>query len=183
MVAGLFNRSSSREGDAPVYTADEGAVSDGSLQYVVEKSGNTNEVSYQEASGAPVESDSPLGYSVGAITIIFLNLSKMVGTGIYSTRKSSLGGCDRYMLTDVTASTILRYTGSIGAAMFYWTSGFFISLSSMGVYLEYAACFPSRSGSEVAYLEQAYPRPKYFFPVIFAVQSVLLSFSSSNAIG
>lgn len=53
----------------------------------------------------------------------------------------------------------------------------------MGVYLEYAAYFPSRSGSEVAYLEQAYPRPKYFFPVIFAVQSVILSFSSSNAIG
>ncbi|KAJ8110959.1 hypothetical protein OPT61_g6335 [Boeremia exigua] len=164
MAAGLFNRSS-RDGNAPVYTADEGAVSDGSLQYVAEKSGNTNEISYQEASGAPVESDSPLGYSVGAITIIFLNLSKMIGTGIYS-----------------TPSTILRYTGSVGAAMFYWTSGFFISLSSMGVYLEYAAYFPNRSGSEVAYLEQAYPRPKYFFPVIFAVQSVILSFSSSNAI-
>ncbi|KAJ4399532.1 hypothetical protein N0V91_009357 [Didymella pomorum] len=164
-MAGLFNRSILREEDAPVYTANEGAVSDGSLQYVVEKGGNTSEVAYQEASGAPVESDSPLGYSVGAITIIFLNLSKMIGTGIYS-----------------TPSTILRYTGSIGAAMFYWTSGFFISLSSMGVYLEYAAYFPSRSGSEVAYLEQAYPRPKYFFPVIFAVQSVILSFSSSNAI-
>ncbi|KAJ4989783.1 high affinity methionine permease [Stagonosporopsis vannaccii] len=165
MVAGLFNRKSSRDEAAPVYTVDDGAVSDGSLQYVVEKSGNTNEISYQEASGAPIESDSPLGYSVGAITIIFLNLSKMIGTGIYS-----------------TPSTIFRYTGSIGAAMFYWTSGFFISLSSMGVYLEYAAYFPSRSGSEVAYLEQAYPRPKFFFPVIFAVQSVILSFSSSNAI-
>ncbi|KAH6633472.1 amino acid permease-domain-containing protein [Boeremia exigua] len=164
MVAGFFNGSSQEEA-APVYTANEGAKSDGSLQYVAEKSGNTNEVSYQEASGAPVESESPLGYSVGAITIIFLNLSKMIGTGIYS-----------------TPSTILRYTGSIGAAMFYWTSGFFISLSSMGVYLEYAAYFPNRSGSEVAYLEQAYPRPKYFFPIIFAVQSVVLSFSSSNAI-
>lgn len=87
MVAGLFNRKTSREGEPPVYAADEGAVSDGSLQYVHEKSGNTNEVSYQEASGAPVESDSPLGYSVGPITIIFLNLSKMIGTGIYSTRK------------------------------------------------------------------------------------------------
>lgn len=87
------------------------------------------------------------------------------------------------MLISVVASTILRYTGSIGASMFYWTSGFFISLSSMGVYLEYAAYFPNRSGSEVTYLEQAYPRPKYFFPVVFAVQSVILSFSSSNAIG
>lgn len=81
------------------------------------------------------------------------------------------------------ASTILKYTGSIGGALFYWTAGFFIALSSMGVYLEYVAYFPNRSGSEVAYLEQAYPRPKYFFPVIFAVQSVILSFSSSNAIG
>ena len=34
----------------------------------------------------------------------------------------------------------------------------------------------------MVYLEQAYPRPRYFFPVAFAVQSVLLSFSSSNAI-
>lgn len=87
MVSGLFNRKTSDEAAAPRYAIDEGEVSDGSLQYVVEKSGNTHEVSYQEASGAPVESDSPLGYSVGAITIIFLNLSKMIGTGIYSTRK------------------------------------------------------------------------------------------------
>ncbi|KAJ4337794.1 hypothetical protein N0V95_008226 [Ascochyta clinopodiicola] len=165
MVSGLFNRKNTNETDAPAYVADEGDVSDGSVQYVAEKSGNTQEVSYQEASGAPVESDSPLGYSVGAITIICLNLSKMIGTGIYS-----------------TPSTILNYTGSVGTAMFYWTAGFFISLSSLGVYLEYAAYFPSRSGSEVAYLEQAFPRPKYFFPVVFAVQAVILSFSSSNAI-
>lgn len=87
MVGGLFHRKSSREEAAPVYTVDDGAVSDGSLQYVSEKAGNTNEVSYQEASGAPIETESPLGYSVGAVTIIFLNLSKMIGTGIYSTRK------------------------------------------------------------------------------------------------
>jgi len=58
-----------------------------------------------------------------------------------------------------------------------------MSASAMGVYLEYAAYFPNRSGSEVAYLEQAYPRPRYFFPVTFAVQSVILSFSSGNAMG
>jgi hypothetical protein len=40
-------------------------------------------VGYQEASGAPVETQSPLGYTVGPVTIIFLNLSKMVGTGEY----------------------------------------------------------------------------------------------------
>jgi hypothetical protein len=58
-----------------------------------------------------------------------------------------------------------------------------IAASSLSVYLEYASYFPNRSGSEVVYLEQAFPRPKYFFPIAFAVQSVLLSFSSSNAIG
>lgn len=63
-------------------------VSDGSLKYVLEKGGNDSPVSYQEASGAPVESYSPLGYSVGSITIIFLNVSKMIGTGVYSTRRS-----------------------------------------------------------------------------------------------
>jgi hypothetical protein len=71
----------------------------------------------------------------------------------------------------------------VGLALFYWVIGFFISAASLSVYLEFASYFPSRSGSEVVYLEQAYPRPKYFFPTVFAVQTVLLSFSSSNAIG
>jgi amino acid transporter len=50
------------------------------------------------------------------------------------------------------------------------------------MYLEFASYFPNRSGSEVVYLEQAFPRPKYFFPLTFAVQTVALSFSASNAI-
>ena len=68
-------------------------------------------------------------------------------------------------------------------ALLYWPLGFLVSLSSLTVYLEFAAYFPNRSGAEVVYLEQAYPRPVYFFPVAFAVQSVILSFSSGNAIG
>ena len=144
-------------------TASE--VSDGSLKYVAEKSGNDAGVTYQEANGAPVESTSPLGYAAGPITIIFLNISKMIGTGVYS-----------------TPSTVLSGTGSVGLALIYWTLGFFISLSSLAMYLEYLAYFPNRSGSEVVYLEQAYPKPKYFFPTTFAFQSVVLSFSSGNAI-
>ena len=62
-------------------------VSDGNLKYIGEQGGNDAPVGYQEASGAPVETQSPLGYSVGPITIVFLNLSKMVGTGIFSTRE------------------------------------------------------------------------------------------------
>ncbi|EXA35625.1 hypothetical protein FOVG_13672 [Fusarium oxysporum f. sp. pisi HDV247] len=48
--------------------------------------------------------------------------------------------------------------------------------------MEFTSYFPNRSGSEVVWLEQGFPRPKHLFPVAFAVQSVLLSFSSSNAI-
>ncbi|KAF5850016.1 hypothetical protein GGP41_005457 [Bipolaris sorokiniana] len=92
-------------------------VTDGNLKYVGEQGGNSAPIAYQEASGAPIETHSPLGYNVGPITIVFLNLSKMIGTG-----------------------------------------------------------------SEVAYLEQAFPRPKWLFPTIFAIQSVILSFSSGNAV-
>lgn len=75
------------EGAASVSTGlDDGNIRDGDLKYVVEQGGNNSQPSYQEAAGAPVETKSPFGYSVGAITIIFLNLSKMVGTGVYSTR-------------------------------------------------------------------------------------------------
>ncbi|RKK95170.1 hypothetical protein BFJ68_g14896 [Fusarium oxysporum] len=48
--------------------------------------------------------------------------------------------------------------------------------------MEFTSYFPNRSGTEVVWLEQGFPRPKHLFPVAFAVQSVLLSFSSSNAI-
>jgi hypothetical protein len=42
---------------------------------------------YQDANGAPVEQVSPLGYHVGWFGIMFLNVSQMVGTGVFSTRK------------------------------------------------------------------------------------------------
>ena len=58
----------------------------GDLKYTVEQSGNGSLPSYQEVTGAPVEAESPLGYSVGPVTVVFLNISKMIGTGVYSTR-------------------------------------------------------------------------------------------------
>jgi amino acid transporter len=66
--------------------------------------------------------------------------------------------------------------------MIYWFIGFLIAASSLSLYLEFASYFPARSGSETVYLEQAYPRPRYLFLLTFAIQTVLLSFSSSNAI-
>lgn len=59
-----------------------------SSKYISDRGDNTSEVAFQECSGAPVETHSPLGYSVGPVTIIFLNLSSMIGTGIFSTRMS-----------------------------------------------------------------------------------------------
>ena len=74
--------------------ATPGAVLiEGSLEFTVAKGGNGSLPSYQEASGAPVEINSPLGYFVGPVTVVFLNISMMVGTGVYSTREPS-GGLD-----------------------------------------------------------------------------------------
>ncbi|RAH61427.1 high affinity methionine permease [Aspergillus piperis CBS 112811] len=140
-------------------------IDDGNLQYTVDGGANSSKRTYQEASGAPIESKSPLGYSVGAVTVIFLNLSKMIGTGVFS-----------------TPSTVLDGAGSVGLSLFYWVIGFFMAASMLSVYMEFVSYFPSRSGSEVVYLEQAYPRPRYFFPTVFAMQTVLFSFSSSNAV-
>lgn len=67
---------------------DQSELTDGTMHFVAEKAGNDSGTTYQEATGAPVEVNSPLGYNVGPVTIICLNVSMMIGTGIYSTRKS-----------------------------------------------------------------------------------------------
>ena len=84
---------------------------------------------------------------------------------------------------NIAAGTILAELGSPGLSFMFWLIGFLIAAAQLAVYLELASFFPARSGAEVVYLEQAYPRPKYLLPMSFAVVSVLLSFSSSNAIG
>ncbi|KAJ5836392.1 hypothetical protein N7447_002418 [Penicillium robsamsonii] len=160
-----WRRSSKRP--AVLSTAVEGQIGHVSVaggKYIGETGGNNAATTYQDASGAPVESDSPLGYSVGPVTITLLNITMMIGAGIYSTPSSILSG-----------------TGSVGASLMFWTLGYLICLTSGAVYLEYTAYFPSRSGSEVVFLEQAYPSPKWLFPTTFAVQSVILSFGSANA--
>jgi hypothetical protein len=60
---------------------------DGSLEFVHEYGGNFSNPSYQEASGAPVESVSPLGLEVTSVTTVFLNIGQMIGTGVFSTRQ------------------------------------------------------------------------------------------------
>ncbi|TGO13437.1 hypothetical protein BTUL_0069g00030 [Botrytis tulipae] len=137
----------------------------GALEFVHEYGNNGSKPSYQEASGAPVENESPLGLQVTWFTTIFLNIGQMIGTGVFS-----------------TPASILSAVGSVGLALIYWTLGLLISGCQFSIYTELASFFPNRSGAEVVYLEQAYPRPRYLLPTTFAVQSVLLSFSSSNAI-
>lgn len=56
-------------------------------RYISETGGNNAPPTYQDASGAPVENQSPLGYSVGPVTITLLNITMMIGAGIYSTRE------------------------------------------------------------------------------------------------
>ncbi|KAI8938449.1 hypothetical protein NX059_004341 [Plenodomus lindquistii] len=120
---------------------------------------------FQDGNGAPVEQVSPLGYHVGWAGILFLNVSQMVGTGVFS-----------------TPGSILRALDSVGLSLLYWVFGFIISAAALAIYLEYASLFPHRSGGQVTYLEQAYPKPAFFFPITYAFFTVAFSFSSSNAV-
>ena len=67
--------------------APRAVLTDGSLEFTVAQGGNSSLPSYQEATGAPVETISPLGYYVGPVTVVFLNIGMMIGTGVYSTRE------------------------------------------------------------------------------------------------
>lgn len=71
---------------AELVPAHRARSDDDSLRYTGDVGANTSKLTYQEDSGDPVEINSPLGYSVGWGTVIFLNLSKMIGTGVFSTR-------------------------------------------------------------------------------------------------
>jgi hypothetical protein len=63
----------------------ESVIHDGDVAYVHVAGGN-GATGYQDAGGAPVERQSPLGYHVNWVAIIFLNVNMMVGTGIFSAR-------------------------------------------------------------------------------------------------
>lgn len=98
--------------EAAVATAtanNDGEYSDGSLKYVGETGGNSNAVTYQEATGAPVEHESPLGYDVGPLTIVLINVTMMIGTGIYSTRMFLLMITQRISLIISSLCHLTRY--------------------------------------------------------------------------
>lgn len=77
--AGLFDGSKSTahvSADPEASDSEPSVIHDGDLAYTRVKGGNGSKPSYQEAVGAPVESKSPLGYHVGWLTVIFLNVSE-----------------------------------------------------------------------------------------------------------
>ena len=66
--------------------------------------------------------------------------------------------------------------------MVFWVLGGLLGAAGLSYYLEFASLFPNRAGSDVAYLEQCYKRPRFLWPISFAVITVILGFASSNAI-
>ncbi|KZV89003.1 amino acid transporter [Exidia glandulosa HHB12029] len=146
-------RSTSRVGYNSVPTAPDDAV-DGHGHLV-----------HHNTHGVPIEAKNPLGNHVALTSAALLNMSQMIGIGVFS-----------------VAGPILKSTGSVGLLLVYWLLGPVIALISLAVYNEYASMFPERSGGEVVYLEQAYPRPRFLVSTAFAVNALLLSSSATNCI-
>ncbi|KAF6757233.1 amino acid transporter [Ephemerocybe angulata] len=114
---------------------------------------------------APVENTNPLGKEVTLLTAFMLNIGQITGSGIYA-----------------VPGVILNSVGSIGLLLTYWVITPLFAFGGLMLYSELASMFPNRSGAEVVYLEQAYPRPRFFVSTSFAVIAILTSFSASNAI-
>ncbi|TFY64544.1 hypothetical protein EVG20_g5906 [Dentipellis fragilis] len=118
-----------------------------------------------QESGAPVEHSNPLGRQVTLISAVALNLGELLGSGIFS-----------------VPGVILKSVGSVGLALTLWLIAPVFAYVALLAYTELASMFPQRSGAEVVFLEQAYPKPRFLVPTAFAVTSVLLSFSATNSI-
>ncbi|KAJ1304375.1 hypothetical protein OPQ81_005527 [Rhizoctonia solani] len=114
---------------------------------------------------APIEETSPLGYNVNFMNALLVNTSAMIGVGILS-----------------TPSFVLRSVGSVGMLIALYLFVPLITLAGLVVYIEMTSmCGHKRSGAEVVYLEEAYPKPRFLLPTTFALITALLSHSAVNA--
>ncbi|CAE6410735.1 unnamed protein product [Rhizoctonia solani] len=114
---------------------------------------------------APIEETSPLGYSVNFINATLTNTSAMIGMGIFS-----------------TPSFILKSVGSVGMLVVVHLLVPLITLAGLMVYIELTSmCGHKRSGAEVVYLEEAYPKPKFLLPTTFALINALLGHSGVSS--
>lgn len=104
-----------------------------------------------------------------------LNLGQMLGSGIFSVPGvilNSVGSTGLFFLAWILAPVFAYGSSQVedcGLVLLH------ILTAGLSLYTELSSMFPNRSGAEVVYLEQAYPRPKFLVPVSFAVTSVLLS--------
>ena len=114
--------------------------------------------------GAPVEKYNPLGTQMNYMSLFYMIISGVVGTGIFG-----------------TPGTILDQIGSVGASYVLWVVGFIVTLFRVLIYVEYVTYFKDRSGGDVAYLEQAYPKPEFLVPTTYAAITVVFSFATSSA--
>ncbi|KAF8638245.1 hypothetical protein AX17_002267 [Amanita inopinata Kibby_2008] len=119
----------------------------------------------QGPQGAPIENINPLGHEVTLLSAMMLNVGQMTGSGIYA-----------------VPGVILHSVGSVGMLLLYWILAPIFAFAGLNLYCELASMFPKRSGGEVVYLEQMYPRPRFLIPTTFAITAVLMSFSASNAV-
>ncbi|KAF9468063.1 amino acid/polyamine transporter I [Collybia nuda] len=94
-----------------------------------------------------------------------LNIGQILGSGIYA-----------------VPGVVLNSVGSVGLLLVYWIIAPIFAFAGLSLYSELASMFPNRSGAEVVYLERAYPRPKFLVSTSFAITTILMSFSASNAI-
>jgi hypothetical protein len=72
---------------AQTASESEETIGHGDVKYTAAEGMNSTSVTYQDAAGAPVETSSPLGYSVSFLATMCLNINQMIGTGIFSTRE------------------------------------------------------------------------------------------------
>ncbi|QRV79336.1 amino acid permease [Ceratobasidium sp. AG-Ba] len=116
-------------------------------------------------SSVPIEDVNPLGYGVGFWSATLLNISGMIGSGIFS-----------------TSSLVIRSVGSVGMLLVMYIIAPLVTYAGLTVYIELASmCGHKRSGAEVVYLEQAYPRPKYLVSTTFAITTLLAGYAGMGS--
>ncbi|KAH9960880.1 amino acid/polyamine transporter I [Russula dissimulans] len=79
------------------------------------------------------------------------------------------------------SAVMLNFGELLGSGIFSVPGVVLGSVGSVGLSLSFWAISPMFA-FEVVFLEQAYPRPKFFVPATFAIITVLLSFSATNSV-
>ncbi|KAH3663918.1 hypothetical protein WICMUC_005857 [Wickerhamomyces mucosus] len=147
-------------------TESEAISKTNNLEKIESYNGESSDSDIQlNTNGAPVEKENPLGNNIEYISLAYLIINGVIGTGIFA-----------------TPSSILKSIGSVGASYVLWVVGFIIASFKLLVYSEYSTYFKNRSGGDVTYLEQAYPNPPFLVPTTYAAVSVILSFLNSSAV-